>query len=124
MNHLSPQTELEYLNNVYKNKIKTKNSLLKLENDKKMGDDIITEVRNYFRLKKEITKEIKGDIVKNVRNFCRPIKKIKRWERVFRDLRNHFELELLLIILLNIKVMVINKTLSIKKYLNGIRQYL
>ena len=64
MNHLSPQTELEYLNNVYKSKIKTKNSLLKLENDKKMGDDIITEVRNYFRLKKEITKEIKRDIVK------------------------------------------------------------
>ena len=64
MNHLSPQTELEYLNNVYKNKIKTKNSLLKLENDKKMGDGIITYVRNHFRLKKEITKEIKGDIVK------------------------------------------------------------
>ena len=124
MNYLSPQTELEYLNNVHKNKIKAKNCLLKLEKDKKMGDDITTEVRNHFRLKKEITKEIKGDIVKNVRKFCWPIKKIKRWERVFRDLRNHFELELLLIILLNIKIMVINKTLSIEKDLNEIRQYL
>ena len=70
MNYLSPQTELEYLNNVHKNKIKAKNCLLKLEKDKKMGDDITTEVRNHFRLKKEITKEIKGDIVKNVRKFC------------------------------------------------------
>ena len=60
MNHLSPQTELEYLNNVYKNKIKTKNSLLKLENDKKMGDDIITEVRNYFRLKRNNQRNKRG----------------------------------------------------------------
>ena len=52
MNHLSEHTEMQYLNNIQKNKIKPKNRPLKLENDRKIEDNIIKDVKILFRLKK------------------------------------------------------------------------
>ena len=45
MNHSREYTETEFLNNIRKNKIKTKNSLLKLENNRKIEGGIIKDVR-------------------------------------------------------------------------------
>ena len=78
MNHSSKHNEVGLLNNVPKNKIKAKNSVLKLEKDKKIGNYIITDVRNFFRLNKETTKEIKDHIIRDVRILCRLTKKIKQ----------------------------------------------
>ena len=52
MNHSSKHTEIKYLNNIWKNKIKAKSSLLKLDQDIKMGDNIIQDARYLFALKK------------------------------------------------------------------------
>ena len=60
MNHSRDYTETEFLNNVRKNKIKTKNSLLKLENNRKIEGGIIKDVRTIFGLKKT-NKEIEDD---------------------------------------------------------------
>ena len=60
MNHSRQYTETEFLNNVRKNKMKTKNSLLKLENNRKIEDGIIKDVRNIFGLNKT-NKEIDDD---------------------------------------------------------------
>ena len=56
MNHSSKHTEREYINTVCKNKIKAKNSLLKVEKHSEIEDNIIKDVRNLFGLKTEITK--------------------------------------------------------------------
>ena len=52
MNHSSEHTKMQYLNNIQKNKIKPKNRPLKLENDRKIEDNIIKDVKILFRLKK------------------------------------------------------------------------
>ena len=44
-------TEIEYLENIWKNKIKTNNSLLKPKKDRKI-EDIAKDVRHFFQLKK------------------------------------------------------------------------
>ena len=60
MNHSREYTETEFLNNIRKNKIKTKNSLLKLENNRKIEGGIIKDVRTIFGLNKT-NKEIEDD---------------------------------------------------------------
>ena len=52
MNDLREHTDIENFNNTQKNKIKTKNSLLKVEKDREREDKIIEDVRNIFILKK------------------------------------------------------------------------
>ena len=56
MNHLSKHTEIEYLNEVQKNK-KANNSLSKFEKGRKIEDTLIKDVRNLFRLKKKQPKK-------------------------------------------------------------------
>ena len=50
-------TKLKYLDIIQKNKVKADNSLLKLEKDRKVEDNIIKDVINLFRLRKKIIKE-------------------------------------------------------------------
>ena len=57
MNHSREHTETEFLNNIRKNEIKTNNSLLKLEKDRKIEDRITKDVRNCFELEKKQTKK-------------------------------------------------------------------
>ena len=46
-------TEIKYLSIIQKNKIKAKNSLLKLEKHKEVEDNTIKDVRDLFRLRKK-----------------------------------------------------------------------
>ena len=73
MNHLREHTDIENFNNTQKNKIKTKNSLLKVEKDREREDKIIEDVRNIFILKKEM----EDDITKDARDLFRLKKKAK-----------------------------------------------
>ena len=57
MNHSSKHTEMEYLNQVWKNRIKAKDGLVKLEKDREIEDNTIKCARNLFRLKKKKTKK-------------------------------------------------------------------
>ena len=50
-------TKSKYLDIIQKNKVKADNSLLKLEKDRKVEDNIIKDVINLFRLRKKIIKE-------------------------------------------------------------------
>ena len=51
MNHSNEHIEKEYVNNVRKNKIKAKDSLLKLAKDGEIEDNTVKYVKNLFRLK-------------------------------------------------------------------------
>ena len=73
MNDLREHTDIENFNNTQKNKIKTKNSLLKVEKDREREDKIIEDVRNIFILKKEM----EDDITKDARDLFRLKKKAK-----------------------------------------------
>ena len=73
MNDLREHTDIENFNNTQKNKIKTKNSLLKVEKDREREDKIIEDVRNIFILKKEM----EDDITKYARDLFRLKKKAK-----------------------------------------------
>ena len=73
MNDLREHTDIENFNNTQKNKIKTKNSLLKVEKDREREDKIIEDVRNIFILKKEM----EDDITKDARDIFRLKKKAK-----------------------------------------------
>lgn len=73
MNDLREHTDIENFNNTQKNKIKTKNSLLKVEKDREREDKIIEDVRNIFILKKEM----ENDITKDARDLFRLKKKAK-----------------------------------------------
>ena len=73
MNHLREHTDIENFNNIQKNKIKTKNSLLKVEKDREREDKIIDDVRNIFILKKEM----EDNITKDARDLFRLKKKVK-----------------------------------------------
>ena len=73
MNDLREHTDIENFNNTQKNKIKTKNSLLKVEKDREREDKIIEDVRNIFMLKKEM----EDDITKYARDLFRLKKKAK-----------------------------------------------
>ena len=73
MNNLNKNTEIEDFNNIQKNKIKAKNSLLKFEKDlfipkKETEDNIIKDVRYLFSLKKE-NKIIKDRIMRDQKPF-------------------------------------------------------
>ena len=73
MNNLNKHTEIEDFNNIQKNKIKAKNSLLKFEKDlfipkKETEDNIIKDVRYLFSLKKE-NKVIKDRIMRDQKTF-------------------------------------------------------
>ena len=57
---------MEYFSNVGKSKIEPKNSLLKLEKDTEIEDNMIKDERNLFRLKKKTTKETEDNIIKDV----------------------------------------------------------
>ena len=73
MNDLREHTDIENFNNTQKNKIKTKNRLLKVEKDREREDKIIEDVRNIFILKKEM----ENDITKDARDLFRLKKKAK-----------------------------------------------
>ena len=73
MNHLREHTDIENFNNIQKKKIKTKNSLLKVEKDREREDKIIDDVRNIFILKKEM----EDNITKDARDLFRLKKKVK-----------------------------------------------
>ena len=73
MNDLRGHTDIENFNNTKKNKIKTKNSLLKVEKDREREDKTIEDVRNTFILKKEM----EDDITKDARYLFRLKKKAK-----------------------------------------------
>ena len=73
MNDLREHTDIENFNNTQKNKIKTKNSLLKVEKDREREDKITEDVRNIFILKKEM----EDDITKDARDLFRLKKKAK-----------------------------------------------
>ena len=73
MNDLREHTDIENFNNTQKNKLKTKNSLLKVEKDREREDKIIEDVRNIFILKKEM----EDDITKDARDLFRLKKKAK-----------------------------------------------
>ena len=51
MNHSNEHIEKEYANNVRKNKLKAKDSLLKLAKDGEIEDNTVKYVKNLFRLK-------------------------------------------------------------------------
>ena len=64
MNHSNEHIEKEYVNNVRKNKIKAKDSLLKLAKDGEIEDNTVKYVKYLFRLKqkqpnKQKTKQLK-----------------------------------------------------------------
>ena len=58
---------------------------LRLEKDKILEENLTKDVRNIFRLKKEINE----NIMKTMRNIFRP----KVWNRNIRDIRNLFKHE-------------------------------
>ena len=70
---LNENTEIEYLSNIRKNKIKEKNSLLKLERHREIEDSIIKDIRYIFKLQNEVD----DNIIEVVRNLFRIKKKIK-----------------------------------------------
>ena len=85
------------------------------EKDKKMEDTIIKDVRNFFRLKKEI-KAIKNRIIRDIRNlfeheedFYKPVTVDNFWSN------NHVECKI---------DSDRNITSSVEGYLNKIRPYL
>ena len=91
MNSSSKHTEIEYLNNVWKSRIKAKNSLWKLDEEK---DKPVKGVLNLSRLKKETTKEMEDIAMKNLRNPFRLQKENKTIkERIIRDIGKRFESE-------------------------------
>ena len=54
-----------------------------------MEDNVVKDVRNFFRPKKEIANEIEENMAKNVRNIFRPTKENKViQERIIRDITN------------------------------------
>ena len=113
MNNLNKHTEIEDFNNIQKNKIKAKNSLLKFEKDlfipkKETEDNIIKDVRYLFSLKKDLEIRKHFELEKE-ENHYKPVTVGNFYSNNYTEYESNGGR---------------NKTLSIKEYLNKIRPYL